>query len=330
MGSEIILAHLTDPHIDLGAPRGRELLGKRGLSFLSWVRTRRRIQREDLFAAIVADIASAAPDLVALTGDLVNFALEVEFRRGREWLERLGPPERVAVVPGNHEALAPHMIRTLHGCWGSYLAGDDGQPRFPWRRDVGPISLVGISTAAATLPFLATGLVGRDQLDGLDAMLSRLAAEERMVVVLIHHPPTDIIHRRKALTDAGAVREVLARHGVGLVLHGHTHRSELSWIDGRSGRIPVLGAPSASWIPGPGREGAAWRLFRLAEADGVWRGTLVERAVGRDGMIAARSALVFSLPSASSAADTLEAADMPGRMPTRPVAGVSRHAGTPW
>ena len=316
MDREITIAHLTDPHLDLGAPRGRSLLGKRALSRLNWHLKRRRIQRADLCDAIVADIHRHAPAAIAMTGDLVNFALEEEFRRGRDWLERLGPAGRVGVVPGNHEALAPGMVRALHAAWGPYLAGDDGTPGFPWRRDLGPVSLVGVSTAAASVPFLATGMVGSGQLDRLDALLAALAAEGRLAVVLIHHPPTDITVPRKALIDRKAVRAILARHGAGLVLHGHTHRAELSWIDGRTGRIPVLGAPSASCEPGPDRDGAAWRLLRLSRQGTDWRLRMEERAATPAGIVAA-TPLDFSLPSPAG----LVSGGEPARLPPEPAGG---------
>ncbi|MDT8344126.1 MAG: metallophosphoesterase [Thermohalobaculum sp.] len=301
MTAEFLIAHLTDPHLDLGAPRGREFLSKRALSWLNWRLKRRAIQRTALAEAILADIHAQAPALIAMTGDLVNFALEAEFRRGRAWLERLGPPDRVAVVPGNHEAIAPGMTRALHAAWGAYLTGPDGRAGYPWRRDLGPISVIGVSTSAASLPFLATGIVGPAQRDRLDAMLAAIAAEGRLAVVLIHHPPTPITVRRKALTDGPAVCAILARRGAGLVLHGHTHRRELSWIDGPAGRIPVLGAPSASARPGPGRDGAAWRLLRLRHTTSGWRLRLEERAATAAG-IEARTPLDFVLPDPGAAA----------------------------
>ncbi|MCL5775971.1 metallophosphoesterase [Limibaculum sp. FT325] len=323
MDGEIVLAHLTDPHLDFGAPRGREFLSKRALSWLNWRLKRRAIQRADLCAMIVADIHAHAPDLIAMTGDLVNFAVAEEFRRARAWLDRLGPPERVAAVPGNHEAIAPGMTRALHAAWGPYLTGPDGRPGYPWRRDVGPVSIVGVSTAAASLPFLATGVVGPGQRERLDAMLGAITAEGRLAVILIHHPPTPITNRRKGLTDGALVCEVIARRGAGLVLHGHTHRAELSWIDGPAGRIPVLGAPSASWEPGPGRAGAAWRRLRLRSALDAWHLTLEERCATPGGIVA-RTPLAFRLPLPGAAAPApLVSGTSAARMPPDAAGGTA-------
>ena len=43
-----VLAHLSDPHLaPLPMPRPRELLAKRGLGYLNWLRKRRSIHRAD-------------------------------------------------------------------------------------------------------------------------------------------------------------------------------------------------------------------------------------------------------------------------------------------
>ena len=56
---------------------------------------------------IVADIKASSPDHLAVTGDLVNLALDAEIEMARYWLETLGSPHDVSVVPGNHDAYVP-------------------------------------------------------------------------------------------------------------------------------------------------------------------------------------------------------------------------------
>ena len=100
-----VLAHLSDPHLaPLPPPRLGELASKRLLGYLNWVRKRRAIHRRDVLAAIVADLHAAKPDHIAVTGDLVNIALPAEIANAAHWLEALGPPAQVSLVPGNHDA----------------------------------------------------------------------------------------------------------------------------------------------------------------------------------------------------------------------------------
>ena len=67
------LAHVSDVHLaPLPTPRPSELLSKRGLGYLNWLRKRRAIHRADMLAALVADLKTRAPDHIAVTGDLVR------------------------------------------------------------------------------------------------------------------------------------------------------------------------------------------------------------------------------------------------------------------
>ena len=138
-GSDVMaaftLAHLSDPHLPpLPAARLGDLAGKRALGYLNWTRNRHKYHRRDVLDALVSDMQAQAPDHIAVTGDFVNLALDAEFEPARAWLESVGSPERVTIVPGNHDAYVratPHrFVETLD----DYL-GDDGRPvsgnRFP-------------------------------------------------------------------------------------------------------------------------------------------------------------------------------------------------------
>jgi 3',5'-cyclic AMP phosphodiesterase CpdA len=94
-------------------------------------------------------------------------------------------------------------------------------------------------------------------------------------VVLIHHPPILGAHYFRRLVDAPAVRAVLEQHGAELVLHGHHHATELNWIGGRHGRIPIVGVPSASGVPGHHDEPAGYNLYLIDGEPGAWRCTMI-------------------------------------------------------
>jgi len=106
--------------------------------------------------------------------------------------------------------------------FGDYLRGDaeNGATSFPFVRRRGPVALIGVSSAVPTPPLMATGRLGRTQLDALDRTLAQLSSEQAFRVLLVHHP----LHsdsRAKRLTDSQPLRALLHRHGVALVLHGH-------------------------------------------------------------------------------------------------------------
>ena len=55
-----VLAHLSDPHLaPLPFPHPRELLSKRGLGYLNWLRKRRSIHRADVVRRMAFEIGRA-------------------------------------------------------------------------------------------------------------------------------------------------------------------------------------------------------------------------------------------------------------------------------
>ena len=200
------LAHLSDPHLPpLPAPRLADLAGKRALGYLNWTRNRHKFHRRDVLDALVSDMQAQAPDHIAVTGDLVNLALEAEFAPARAWLESVGAPDRVTVDSRQSRRLCSRHPTSLCRSIGTLSRGDDapdGGAAFPFLRRRGPLALIGVSSAVPTPPLMATGWLGRAQLDALERILTRLSAEQAFRVLLIHHPLRSD-SRAKRLTDFG-------------------------------------------------------------------------------------------------------------------------------
>ena len=151
---------------------------------------------------------------------------------------------------------------------------DDDAAGFPFLRERGPLALIGLSTAIATPFGWATGRLGETQLRSLDSLLERLADGERYRVILLHHSPLEeFSHRRKRLVDAHGLREVIARRGADLVLHGHEHISIAGRIAGRDGALPVFGAACArAFTPIPSAAPSTRSTASGARpAAGAWR-----------------------------------------------------------
>jgi 3',5'-cyclic AMP phosphodiesterase CpdA len=279
-----VLAHLSDPHLGpLPRPKLSELVGKRGLGYLNWLRKRRFIHSPDVLAAIVADLHAHTPDHIAVTGDLINLSLTSEFAPARAWLDRLGRPSDVTFVPGNHDAYVRAAAAHAERDWRHYMRGD-GSESFPFVRRRGPLALIGLSSSLPTLPLAATGRLGHGQLERFAAVLDSLKHEKLFRVVLVHHSPvstpTEYFRR---LTDARPFRAVLKQHGAELVLHGHHHVHSLVWLAGPNGRIPAVGVPSASGVLEQHDDPAGYNLYEIAGAPGAWRCTAIARGLRRDG-----------------------------------------------
>lgn len=281
-----VLAHLSDPHLaPLPPPQISELASKRITGYINWRRKRAAIHRPDVLARIVQDLKSQSPDHVAVLGDLANISLVKEFVAGRLWLESLGSPHDVTLVPGNHDVYVRAATGAPERHWGAYMRGDgETATHFPFVRRRGPAALVGLSTAVPTPPFMATGALGPAQCARLGEILARLAREHLFRVVLIHHPPRSRPEdRHKRLVDGDEFRSVIAGHGAELVLHGHDHVRALTWLDGPRGKVPALGVPSASACADGPHESAAYHLYRIDGTPGAWRCELIARGLRRGG-----------------------------------------------
>ncbi|HEY3804898.1 MAG TPA: metallophosphoesterase [Kofleriaceae bacterium] len=155
----------------------------------------------ELVASLVARTNALRPDLIALTGDLVDGTVD-QLRDDLAALRELRAPHGVYFVTGNHEYyvgvdawvayIASLGIRVLHN------------ERVEIVRDSAAFDLAGIDdySAASYGPGhgadLGAALAGRDP--------------ERAVILLAHQPRQ--------------VREA-ARHGVDLQLSGHTHGGQV-------------------------------------------------------------------------------------------------------
>lgn len=263
-----------------------EIHPKRVLGALSWGFRRRHEHRPEVLEALLRDLESTAPDRVLVTGDVTNQGLAGETEIGRQWLERLGGPERVFLVPGNHDVYVPDSARAVAADWGPFLAGDDlpvAEERVRVRVIEG-IALVGVDTARATPPGLATGRIGRLARLRLERRLRMLGRRGLQRVVMLHHPPwTQGISDRRALEDAAALGQVLARAGAELVLHGHVHRLVFTALAGPQGVVPVVGVPSASARGARGSDRRArYHLLRPLPG-GAWacRARVLDPASGR-------------------------------------------------
>lgn len=277
-----VLAHLSDPHLaPLPRVRWPELMNKRLSGYFSWTQNRVRIHRRQVLDLLTADLAQQKWDHVAITGDLVNISLPAEFTAAAQWLRSLGPADRVTVIPGNHDAYVDVPWQQSLSLWADYMRGqrapgeEDRPPRvhddFPFTRRLGPVALIGTSTALPMPLFVAAGRLGPTQCERLAGQLRAAGADGLFRVVLIHHPPFGGgAYKRKALLDATAFQNVIAQAGAELVLHGHTHVSGLGRITTAAGSVPVFGVPSASAVKAGHKDAARYHLYTIRKEPDSW------------------------------------------------------------
>ena len=283
---EFSLAHFSDPHLtSVTNVKIRELLNKRIFGYLSWLKRRRLEHRTEVLEALLRDLEQIRPNHTVITGDLTHLGLPLEFEQARTWLQSVGSPVNVTVIPGNHEAYVKTASERTLLLWEPYMVSDAPDagsvahrvpdPIFPSLRVRGPLAIIGLSSARPSGLFLATGSLGRAQLSALEQIMESSARRGLIRVLLIHHPPLPgTVRWRKRLTDGGMLRRLIERQGVELVLHGHGHRAALGRLETKHGTVPVIGVPSASAISvKPGRR-AQYHLYRFRHSRDCWKLTM--------------------------------------------------------
>ncbi len=276
------IAHLSDAHLSPAPfPGLAEMRLKRFMGYVNWKRGRERLNDMAMLGRLVADMLAHRPDHVAMTGDVVNIALAVEFQRAVEWMKALGEPEDVSFTPGNHDAYVRDAMAGLARAFAPWTRGDGVAPggeTFPYLRVRGEIAIIGLNSGVPTAPLLASGRLGAAQLAALPGLLLKTRDRGLARVILVHHPPlSSAPHLRlRGLDDAKAFEKIIERHGAEAILHGHTHKRLLNFLPSRAtfcagGRVPVIGVASCAAHTREPRLSAAYYLIGLERAGDAWR-----------------------------------------------------------
>jgi len=205
------------------------------------------------------------PDLLMLSGDLVNEGSAAEYRRLRDQLETLRVP--LCLMPGNHDRRAG-MRRVFADH--DYL-GRSG--RIHYYRDVRGLRLIALDSV---IEGEDAGDLDDRQLQWLDGLLR--AAPAQPALVFLHHPPVSTGFSqmdRIALAPASAARfgSIIAAHPqVRAVLCGHVHRDVQAVWQGALLSVCPSTAFQARLKLGPGKFEASLDeppAYQLHHWDGV-------------------------------------------------------------
>jgi 3',5'-cyclic AMP phosphodiesterase CpdA len=275
------IAHITDPHLSPAPMPGfADLRLKRVMGFINWKRGRERLNDMALLKRLVEDLRAQRPDHVAVTGDLVNIGMAAEFQRAALWMKTLGEPSDVSFVPGNHDAYvraSMPLLATTFAPWARSDGAQASKATYPYLRVRGEIAIIGLSSAVPTAPLMATGKLGKTQIEAFAELLRQTGARGLARVVLIHHPPlSGVTPPLRGLSDAPAFERVVRDLGAEAILHGHIHRQAVRSLRSRAARtvggaVPVLSAPSAAAAARDPRYRAAYHLVRLDREGERWR-----------------------------------------------------------
>lgn len=194
----------------------------------------------EVVGPLIEAVRKLSPDVVAVSGDLVQHASAAEFAQASNFLDAL--PGAHIVVPGNHDLSfynpwrrATEGLRLYH----RYITAD----REPFYADP-EVVVMGLPTARVLL--LRDGRIGGGQVRRLEERM-RQAPDDALRVLVTHHPfdlpesftPNHLVGR------AGHVMERVVR-SVDLLLAGHFHVSS----SGQTTARYRIGNESAVFVQG--------------------------------------------------------------------------------
>jgi len=242
---EFRIVHLSDLHLsaDKSALRHR---------WRSWVG---KSQSKNLvnLQAVLRDMASREIDHLILTGDLTNGAKPEEFEALKAALGDYADPDRLTLIPGNHDLSYRHVRRRLRAesCprkhWQLVSHFPELIPRsyppelghakkdlFPFIKVLagGRIALIGLDTTGhltAKIGLLnSLGTVSRTQLIELRTLLRHPWFHDKIKIVVMHHHPmivpvATMFDSFKHLFQSKQLLDLLYESRVDLILHGHKH-----------------------------------------------------------------------------------------------------------
>jgi 3',5'-cyclic AMP phosphodiesterase CpdA len=242
---EFRLAHLSDLHVssDLSALRHR---------LRSWVR---QSQAKNLLnlQAVIRDLASQEVDHLIITGDLTNNSRDASLESVREALGEWNEPERLTIVPGNHDlsyrrrargpaaVRRPRKLSQLYGHFPTMFPREHPpelrhakKEPFPFVKTLagGKAVLIGLDTTGRLTtragPLNSFGTISRAQFRELRSLLKNPWLHDRIKIVAMHHHPVIVpvatfFDSFKHLFQSKQLLDLLYESHVDLILHGHKH-----------------------------------------------------------------------------------------------------------
>lgn len=258
------IAHVSDLHFawarrDMGVSP-RRLLNKRVLGWVNMTFHRKHPLR--IAHALRDDLNHNPPDHLVVSGDLTNLALPGELRQARAWLEHLHlPPERITLIPGNHDAYVKDGLSHFEEALSPWLPGE----AWPRVQENGPVAFFGTSSSLPVPWFRAWGALGTEQLVALELQIR--ASQAPLKAVVVHHPPVlgdgrPDAHRRNNRDWERLVELCLGR--VDWILCGHTHKAFSYTFPGER-PLHVFCAGSTTALPKTFGAGATYNRYQVAQ-----------------------------------------------------------------
>ncbi len=235
------IAQLTDLHLVERNYAQRRLESRARLQYLSFGRPLAPEARRNRVSSALREVCARNVDHLLITGDLTEDGHAEQFEVLAELLadSRISP-ERVTLVPGNHDAYIDEggFARALRGPLRAYAATSSIASALRFR----DVTIVPVSTAFQQSPLRSAGAIAAHELASLAAIATDPSRAGYPIVFAQHHPPgaafMPLVQWLDGLTEHSALSHLFRRCPHLHVMHGHTHRcSDKSACVGETARV---------------------------------------------------------------------------------------------
>ena len=209
---------------------------------------------------VIAETNALAPDLVVITGDVVNQGLDASLQpKARALLATIHAP--VAIVLGNHDIGFRSFVGAQYGeGWQNF--GRIFHSFLEFEIDLGGYRFVGFDSGPSTLsPRILTRGLAPSTLQNLRELVAAAATDGTRGVVLFSHAPSRAVLSGRTPATGGAfghmqqgraefeqlLLDAAARGQRVLHLAGHTHWNDVFEADPTNGKLAF-----ARWADGTG------------------------------------------------------------------------------
>ncbi|PWC32456.1 metallophosphoesterase [Azospirillum sp. TSO35-2] len=171
---------------------------------------------------LLADLTAQSPDMIVISGDLVQRAKPRHFEEARAFLDRL--PFPYMVVPGNHDIPVYNVFRRFTNPFGHYrryISSDFS----PLHVD-DELAVLGINTARPVIMDFSEGRMNHRQIERVREVFCDMP-DTVFKVLFTHHPflPPPDLPRTRLVGRHKLVLPALEHCGVDLLLAGHLHKA---------------------------------------------------------------------------------------------------------
>lgn len=278
------IVQISDLHLlSLRGAKWQEFLNKRIYGLISKIASNKgKINYNWVTEIVEREISRIKPQHIVITGDLTHLSLGNEYKKSREWLDKLSSYSEIMLVPGNHDHYTRKSNPDNLKYWESYTIShpDLGYQKSRLReRDYFPslvltsqIALIGLNTAKPCPSFFAYGSVGEYQLQSLSQILEKLKHRNLFKVLVLHYPPDNKhVSKRKGLLDSDKLLELLQTHPVQIALHGHSHKQGISYLNTPCNTIS-FGTASISALQESAEKRSSINIFQIQkQSNNAWK-----------------------------------------------------------